>query len=105
MAQFNQQVYKIVRKIPQSKVATYGQIATLLNSPRAARQVGWALAALTSKHKGDVPWWRVINRHGFVSIKGHSLEVKEIQKQKLSEENVEFIEEYKVNLDKHLWDM
>ena len=37
---FYDEVYKVVRCIPKGKVATYGQIARILNSPRAARAVG-----------------------------------------------------------------
>src|SRR3989338_6789641 len=40
---FYAQVYKITAKIPKGRVATYGQIASLISTPRAARMVGWAL--------------------------------------------------------------
>ncbi|MFH0952454.1 MAG: MGMT family protein [Patescibacteria group bacterium] len=43
---FYQSVYHLARKIPQGKVATYGQIAALITTPRAARVVGWALRTL-----------------------------------------------------------
>ena len=45
MSGFRQGVYRIVRQIPAGKVATYGQIAFLLGSPRAARIVGAAMQA------------------------------------------------------------
>lgn len=51
--------YRVVRRIPRGRVATYGQIALLAGRPRAARQVGYALAALRgSKHR--IPWQRVL---------------------------------------------
>lgn len=59
-----EEVYAVVRRIPRGRVATYGQIARLLGRPGAARQVGYALAAL----RGDaVPWHRVVNARGAVS--------------------------------------
>ena len=60
-------VYKMVKKIPKGKVASYGQIAALVGSPKAARQVGWALHQLDSHPQNDVPWQRVVNRHGEIS--------------------------------------
>lgn len=65
---FYSRVYKMTKKIPRGRVATYGQIAALCGSPRAARQVGWALHALDEKpNHANVPWQRVINRHGMIS--------------------------------------
>jgi methylated-DNA-protein-cysteine methyltransferase-like protein len=58
----------MVRRVPAGEATSYGAIAASLGSPRAARGVGWALAALPDGH--DVPWWRVVNRNGEVSIKG-----------------------------------
>lgn len=59
-------VYNLVRRIPRGTVATYGQVAALLGTPRAARMVGWALNGL--KPGTHVPWQRVINREGRLSI-------------------------------------
>ena len=42
---FYERVYCLVRQIPQGKCVSYGQIALLLGSPRAARAVGYALRA------------------------------------------------------------
>jgi methylated-DNA-protein-cysteine methyltransferase-like protein len=69
MTSFFDQVYAVVRQIPPGKVASYGQVAALLGHPRAARTVGWALAALRENYEPDVPWQRVINSHGRVSIR------------------------------------
>ena len=38
--EFHRLVYRLVRKIPRGKVATYGQVAAILGHPRAARAVG-----------------------------------------------------------------
>lgn len=62
-SRFASDVAQIVRMIPCGQLATYGQIATLLGVPRAARAVGW------TAHWGDpdVPWQRVVNRNGRVA--------------------------------------
>jgi len=63
--QFYEHVYALVRQIPPGKVVTYGQVAALLGSPRAARAVGYALRFLPTGT--DVPWHRVINHRGQIS--------------------------------------
>ncbi len=57
--------YRVIKRIPRGKVATYGQIADLAGRPRHARQVGYALHALPFEN--DIPWQRVINARGEVS--------------------------------------
>jgi methylated-DNA-protein-cysteine methyltransferase-like protein len=53
--------YRIIRRIPRGKVATYSQVALLAGRPRAARHVGFALAALRgTRHR--VPWQRVLGK-------------------------------------------
>lgn len=59
-------VYAVVRRIPRGKVATYGQVAALAGRPRQARQVGYALHALPAG--SDVPWHRVVNAAGRLSL-------------------------------------
>ena len=58
-------IYSVVRRIPRGRVATYGQVAGLAGRPGHARQVGYALHALTPD--SGVPWHRVINAQGGVS--------------------------------------
>lgn len=65
---FGARVCALVRRIPRGRVASYGGVAALLGSPRAARGVGHALGTLPPDT--DVPWWRVVNRNGEISIKG-----------------------------------
>lgn len=59
--------YRVIRRIPRGRVATYGQIAKLAGLPGHARQVGYALHALRSSTK--VPWQRVINAAGRISLR------------------------------------
>lgn len=60
-------VYELVRAIPRGRVATYGQVATLLGLRRGARAVGWALRALPTRLERRVPWHRVVGRGGRIS--------------------------------------
>ena len=59
---FFEKVYEAVKQIPKGKVATYGQIAWAVGSPRAARQVGYALHV--NPQPGIIPCHRVVNRFG-----------------------------------------
>jgi methylated-DNA-protein-cysteine methyltransferase-like protein len=63
---FFDRVYEVVRMIPRGRVATYGQIAAIVSHRGAARTVGWALHGLTEGT--DVPWHRVINARGQISL-------------------------------------
>lgn len=90
---FAERVYAVVRRIPYGRVTTYGHIALLINAPRCPRQVGQALHALprdlawristsatprtakeaqhdASAYTSAVPWHRVVNARGRVSLRG-----------------------------------
>lgn len=63
-------IWRVVRRIPRGRVATYGQVARMAGYPGAARMAGWALGALPSGHRiegREVPWHRVINAAGRTS--------------------------------------
>ncbi|HEY7060722.1 MAG TPA: MGMT family protein [Chloroflexota bacterium] len=64
---FRTAVYAVVSRIPPGRVMTYGQVALCVGMPRAARVVGGALHLLD--HETDVPWHRVVNRHGTISTR------------------------------------
>ncbi len=96
---FHQKVVKIVKNIPRGKVATYGQIAALAGSPRAARQVVRTLH--TSSGKEKLPWHRVINGKGKISLKPNS--GYEIQKAMLEDEGVKFSLDDAIDLKKFSW--
>src|ERR1043165_8799184 len=68
---FFTRVYAVVELIPKGKVATYGQVAAILENPRAARTVGWALNGLSPELAQRVPWQRVINAEGRISNTGN----------------------------------
>ena len=65
---FYDAVWALVRQVPEGKVVTYGQVATWLGSPRAARAVGYAMFNVADE---GVPWHRVINAQGRISVGGH----------------------------------
>lgn len=96
---FTRKVKEIIRKIPRSKVATYGQIAAYAGNPRAARQVAWILNS--SSRKDKLPWHRVINRNGKISLKpNHGYE---IQKMLLKKEGVKFDKSDVIDFELYLW--
>ncbi|MBA7541057.1 DNA base-flipping protein [subsurface metagenome] len=96
---FYQKVIAIIKNIPEGKVATYGQIATYAGNPRAARQVSYILHS--SSRKENLPWHRVINSKGSISLKpGHGYE---LQKQMLKKEGITFQENDCIDLKRFLW--
>ncbi|MEM9192747.1 MAG: MGMT family protein [Myxococcota bacterium] len=85
-------IYKAVKRIPKGRVATYGQIAELAGIGPRARQVGYALSALEDAR---VPWHRVINAKGEISLSGSE------QRQRLEAEGVQFDAQGRVDLAKY----
>ncbi len=67
---FRKRVYAKVKQVKAGEVTTYGDVAGALGSRRVARQVGFALSALPKALSQMVPWQRVINSNGRISIKG-----------------------------------
>jgi methylated-DNA-protein-cysteine methyltransferase related protein len=99
---FFDRVYIVVRQIPYGKVASYGQVAALLGHPQAARTVGWALSALRGSEIADVPWQRVINSAGRISISRADLSA-DIQRALLEGEGVVFDERGYVDWKRFGW--
>lgn len=95
---FRKKVYLAVSKIPKGKVATYSQIAVAAESPKGARAVGQALHFLDDD---TVPWWRVVNSKGEISLKCDE-HPKSLQKALLENEGIEFNKSYKIDLDKYI---
>ena len=63
---FDERVWQAVAQIPPGRLATYGQIAELIGAYGCARQVGWALRRLPLP--SQVPWHRVVNAKGCISL-------------------------------------
>lgn len=97
---FYEQVYALLRQVPRGTVVTYGQVAVLLGSPRAARAVGYALRFLPAG--SDVPWHRVLNHRGQISLRT-SLESPRLQRLLLEAEGVVFDAADCVELSCYRW--
>lgn len=98
-SRFSISVIELIRSIPAGKVATYGGIARMAGSPRAARQVVRLLHSCSRKEK--LPWHRVVNREGRISLK--SFQGHDEQKQLLELEGVEFDHAGNIDLERFMW--
>ena len=97
---YYKEIYAIVSEIPLGKVATYGMIASLSSRPKAARQVGYALASLPSER--GVPWQRVVNSRGEISARTKP-GYEDYQRILLEEEGIEFGLHGRIDLSLYLW--
>ena len=93
-----ERIHAIVSRIPPGRVATYGQIAHLARLPNQARLVGYAMHALPAGTR--VPWQRVVNAHGEISIGGAS---GARQRKLLEAEGVRFDARGRIDLDSFQW--
>ena len=75
---FFDQVYEVVRLIPNGRVTSYGAIANYLGTKSGARMVGWAMNA--AHELPDVPAHRVVNRNGLLTGKMHFSDANEMEK-------------------------
>ncbi len=90
-----QRIYNVVRQIPSGQVASYGQIGQLAGC--TAREVGYAMAAVK---EDDIPWQRVINAQGKISLSGDS---GDKQRELLEQEGVQFDAKAKVDFNEYGW--
>ncbi|MBW6441619.1 MGMT family protein [Patescibacteria group bacterium] len=100
MSKFTDGVINIVKLVPKGKVVSYGQVAVMVGSPRSALQVGWALHI--KGEEGITPWWRVVNKDGYISTKCEE-HTKNIQKEHLLKEGVEVGKNLKIDMKKFRW--
>lgn len=94
-------IYRTVRRVPRGKVATYGQIASLAGYPGHARRVGYALHALPAN--SGVPWHRVVNAVGALSVGRLDPDSGREQRLRLELEGVRFDGRGRVMLARHGW--
>ena len=94
-------IYSVIKEIPRGRIATYGQIATMVKSGLPARIVGYALHCLPENT--DVPWHRVINSKGTISYVAMSNEYDSLQQKILEQEGIIFSSDGKTDLNKYLW--
>lgn len=93
-------IYAVVRRIPRGRVATYGQVAELAGLPGQARQVGYALHALPEGTA--VPWHRVLNARGTLSLR-RSSGGEITQRLRLEREGVRFDAGGRIPLERLKW--
>jgi methylated-DNA-protein-cysteine methyltransferase-like protein len=99
MNRLYERIYEVIQQIPAGKVATYGQIADIVGEC-SPRMVGYALAAL--KPGWDVPWQRVINSQGKISLRADGTESIE-QRHLLELEGIRFDNNGLIDLEKFGW--
>lgn len=121
MSSFFEKVHRLVRQVPPGKVTSYGAIARMLEHPHAARTVGWAMHSLPpyvppasegegvdvppargGDERGGVPWWRVLNGKGCISLGGEH--GAGLQRELLEAEGVEVSERGCVDLKRFGWE-
>jgi methylated-DNA-protein-cysteine methyltransferase related protein len=95
---FFSNVYKLVKKIPEGKVMTYGQIAEIIGT-KDARKVGWALHG---NKDPEIPCHRVVNKDGAVAV-NYAFGGEREQKMRLLSEGVKFKDKIHVDLGRFLW--
>jgi methylated-DNA-protein-cysteine methyltransferase-like protein len=97
---FFDQVYEVVRLIPNGRVTSYGAIANYLGTKSGARMVGWAMNA--AHELPDVPAHRVVNRNGLLTGKMHFR--GNTMQELLENEGIEIKNDQVVNFDQLFWD-
>lgn len=97
---FAERVYRVVRQVPSGSVTTYGTVAAVLGERRGARMVGWVLSRCPEDV--SVCAHRVVNRYGELSG-GWAWGHPDIMRQLLIDEGITFLDEYQVDIKRHLW--
>ena len=97
---FFENVYRVLKQIPEGKVVTYGQIAYALGEPRMARQVGYALHV--NPEPGTIPCHCVVNRFGRLAP-AFAFGGEAVQAAMLRAEGVEVSEDFFVDMEKYLY--
>lgn len=95
-----EKIYEVVLRIPEGKVATYGQVASYAGNPRWARVVGFALH--NNPAPGIIPCHRVVNREGRVA-ESFVFGGGNMQRELLEKEGVKFLADNSINLEEYLW--
>ena len=98
--ELHRQILEVIALIPYGKVATYGQIAKLAGLPKHARLVGYVLKHLDVE--SQIPWFRVINSQGKLSVTRINGSGQNIQQDLLEREGV-YLLNHKVNLKLFGW--
>ncbi|MBE2184337.1 MAG: MGMT family protein [Anaerolineae bacterium] len=110
---FNLLVWDIVRQVPEGQVTTFGQIASMIPAPEGVdsdgysrlvpRWVGDAMNAVSWKDDKTIPWHRVINSRGMISLPPES-QTAALQRARLRHEGIEFNGKEQVDFDRWGWE-
>lgn len=94
---FRDEVYCLMRQLPEGKVTTYGDIAAMAGHPYAARVVG----GISHYGPTDIPWYRLVNRAGGLArgFPGGP----EVQRQLLELDGIDCTDFVVDNFDKLRW--
>ncbi|MBO6543983.1 MAG: MGMT family protein [Alphaproteobacteria bacterium] len=93
-------LYKLIEEIPKGQVATYGQLARLAGL--TPRQVGHALGTLNGAQARRVPWHRVVNAQGRISLRAED-GGEELQARRLRREKIVFSKSGRIDLKRFAW--
>ncbi len=96
----DQRIWQVVSLIPSGRVATYGEVARQAGLPGGARRVGRALKALPANTR--IPWHRVINARGRISLPEGSA-TQYTQRERLEAEGVVLRANHSVDLRRFGW--
>lgn len=92
-----EKIYEVVKKIPEGKVATYGQVAAAAGNPRWSQVVGYALHS--NPRPGEIPCHRVVRKDGRVA-ESFAFGGENVQRMLLEGEGVYFKDEFTVDMEK-----
>ena len=99
---FYEQVYKVVRQIPNGRVSSYGAIAAYLGTRGSSRMVGYAMNASHTAYP-KVPAQRVVNRNGLLSGKFH-FGSSDLMQQLLENEGIKVVNDKVLDFKNIFWD-
>jgi methylated-DNA-protein-cysteine methyltransferase-like protein len=97
-SRLRERVYSLMADLPSDRVTTYGDIASMAGSPRAARVVGGIA------HNGpvDLPWHRLVNSRGGLAVGFPG--GQDVQRQLLQQDGIECDQEWRVkNFEQIRW--
>jgi methylated-DNA-protein-cysteine methyltransferase related protein len=106
-------VWSIVQQVPAGRVTTFGQIASMISPPNGvdpadyaklgARWVGDAMNAVSFVDEPSVPWHRVINAKGMISLPDNT-QAAALQRARLRDDGIEFDDRERIDLNVFGWD-